>query len=161
MLDTDITNVPKTKSKLLARSVITGHFLIGKYAHLNRPFVTFFRDPVDRLISHYYWARDRFGAENIGISLREFAERYPNYMSYIIDHDLNKIAFVGITERYEESVKKFSRWSGSKPPKNVPRVHPGKYKPEDVSEEDREFIAEINGEDYDLYHNALERFEKQ
>lgn len=157
VLDTKLRSNFKWKGAW--RSVITGHFLIGKYAHLKRPFVVFFRDPVDRLISHYYWARDRFG--NVGVDLKEFAERYPNYMSYIIDDDLSKIAFVGITERYEESVKKFSQWSGLKRVRNIPRVWVGKYKPEDISEEDRKFIAEINKKDYELYNEALGRFEKQ
>lgn len=153
------TKLREDLSRPLRAAVITGHFLIGKYEFMRRPFVTFFRDPVSRLVSSYYHCK-RFKTLDIGI--REFAERYPNYMSYVVDHNLDKIAFIGITERYDESLKKFSEWSGLFDlPEHIRKCHVIRYEPESISKEDRKFIAEINKDDYELYNNAVERFDKQ
>jgi hypothetical protein len=44
---------------LAGKKVIHGHFNIRKYANLSaRQRVTFFREPVDRTISHYFFWRE-------------------------------------------------------------------------------------------------------
>jgi Galactose-3-O-sulfotransferase len=60
--------------------VIMGHFYFGVHAFLSKPFtyVTLLRDPVERVISHYYYARlepaHYFHAAARKLRLQEFVE---------------------------------------------------------------------------------------
>jgi len=106
---------------------IHGHFLPVKYcfALLSRPlrYATWLRDPVERVLSHYhYWRRDYAGGDpaqplrNRMIMERWSLERFclgPEmrnlYRQYLWGFDPARFEFIGITERYEEDFKKFTR----------------------------------------------------
>jgi hypothetical protein len=135
---------------------ILGHFRMNKYEELGWPFVTFVRDPIERVISQYFYHKGLLG----NIPLREFVKLFPNHMAYMIGKDLSKLEFVGITEKYEESVARFKKqFEIKKPSKPTKRRRVNKRKKK-VSEEDRRFIAKYNQTDIKLYKKALKRFKK-
>jgi len=111
---------------LTGRSVIHGHFRIFKYLEKfpNASYVTWLRDPVERIASHYfYWQRaaheygfmddplcNRVISENM--SLLEFAEleavRNRQY-HFLAPVGPKYCDFVGITEEYDRSVGLFRK----------------------------------------------------
>lgn len=107
---------------------IHGHFLPVKYLLLadQRPcrFVTWLRDPVERLVSHYhYWQRtydpasDRTSSLHRrvveeGWTLEEFClapELRNVYTQFLWAFPLQQLDFIGITESFDEDLRYFSR----------------------------------------------------
>jgi hypothetical protein len=106
---------------------IHGHFLPVMYriAFHGRmvDYVTWLRDPVERLVSNYhYWRRQAHGATPEqplryrmaceGWSLERFClgPEFRNlYRQYLWGFEPRRFAFIGITERYEEDLDYFAR----------------------------------------------------
>jgi hypothetical protein len=97
---------------------VHGHFLAGKYLplRLRRPvrFVTWMRDPVERLASHYeFWRRSYDPHRSLPLHRRVVEEDWPFerfyrspemrdvYSQFLWRFDLSKFEFIGITEHYE------------------------------------------------------------
>lgn len=111
-------------------SCIHGHFLVLKYriALGRRParYITWLRDPVQRLASHYaYWRRDYDGGDPAqplrNRMLREewsferFAlgpEMRNAYRQYLWGFDVARFDFIGITEHYEADLERLARILG-------------------------------------------------
>ena len=110
---------------LLETRCVHGHFLPLKYRglalRLPLRFVTWLRDPVERLASHFhYWQRsyDRREAGPLhrrcveeGWDLERFClgpELRNSYSSFLWGFPLKHFDFVGITEHYEDDVRVFS-----------------------------------------------------
>lgn len=137
---------------------VIGHFTANKYKHLGWPMITFLRDPVDRLISYYsVW---KHGAEGIkSKNIFWFARQFPNYMHLMTGGDLDQFAFVGITERHEESMRIIEKILGFE---IIHKMHanrtPGRKKFR-FSGRTRRILDEINQEDRSIYNEALSRFD--
>lgn len=103
---------------------IHGHFLPLKYLflspRLNVRYITWMRDPVERLASHYYfWKRTsesvegqplkrRMLDENWSFERFAFGPEHRNIYSQMFwGFPLKKLDFIGITEHYEEDFKYF------------------------------------------------------
>jgi hypothetical protein len=201
-------HVPKTGGKtfrlLLAekfpiKNIVGGHNRFDMFEHL--PKVTWVRDPVERVISHYYfWYRywinhpkkiskrqapkrippksimrffkhtrpdvknnkalERYMVDSpTDCSLRKFAELFPNTITTYLGADLSIYRFIGITEHYKDSLKLFDVSFGfglhtiydtGKEWHENRNIH----KPS-ISKKDREYIAEFNKLDRELYEEAL------
>lgn len=145
--------------------LITGHFKATKYLFLNRPMITLMRNPVDRTISNYYWwkSRPEVAGTKIkkmfeeGIDIIEFSQLFENYMSYIIDIDLNKFKFIGILEQFELGVRKFEKIFDVNIAYDNKIKNKGNY--EEVTKDIRDKILKYQEGDMDLYNRALEIFE--
>lgn len=104
---------------------IHGHFLPLKYLPLNATwpliFITWLREPVARLISHYhYWQRSYDAATSAphhrrvveqGWTLEQFclSEQFKNiYTQYLWRFPLENFSFVGISEHYRDDLCYFS-----------------------------------------------------
>ncbi len=114
--------------RLATVGTISGHFTWGLHARLGRPctYVTFLRDPLERLLSHYAYHRDqpRDPCHPIAMasSLPEWADRVVHaqnvHVQYIAgrrgsptaetlktaQRNLRSFAVVGLTGRFDESV---------------------------------------------------------
>lgn len=106
---------------------VHGHFLPLKYRIGLRGrearFVTWLRDPVERVISHYhYWLRDYDGDDPTqplrnrvlreGWSLQRFClgpELRNLYRQYLWGFPAERFDFIGITERYDDDLALFGQ----------------------------------------------------
>ncbi|MGS2725907.1 sulfotransferase family 2 domain-containing protein [Psychroserpens sp. BH13MA-6] len=148
---------------------------------------TMLRNPVDRLISEYYFIKDRpeFMSllkpvpQNLMAYVKHKQTR--NYMvgfllgKRMYDEDLvnendlelvkntiqNLDIKVGIFEDYEKSMKYFSSITGIKWPKSIGIKRKTLNRPEidDVSDTIKETIKKHNNLDMELYHHYLAKFE--
>jgi hypothetical protein len=150
LYDWDLNKLPPDHQKY---EVIMGHFTIDKYRHLNRPTITFLRDPVERVISHYFFYRN---ADNLylDISIRKFADIYANIMTKMIGNDLSSLDFVGVIEHYNKSVDEFGKKFDLKVRHSNKIYRAGNTKTL-VKKKDREYIRGINKKDYELYNEVL------
>jgi len=150
VIDFSLNNFPPNYKNALA---IFGHFRIEKYEHLNLPFVTFLRDPIERIISLYFYHKHLYN----NITVREIAKMYENHMTYILGSDLKRLEFIGILEHYNESIEKFCRHFGIAVPERISKKRVSRNKKK-ISKEDKRYIRSLNEEDYKLYNKALEIF---
>ncbi len=110
----EATPFPTNWNRIQTYRVIHGHFHIEKYKALNPRFITFMRHPVERLISHYSYIKERglqkpFDLSLIskkGYSIDQWAKAMPNLMTRFLGMDLSKFWFIGFQEGFDESLKK-------------------------------------------------------
>lgn len=105
---------------------VHGHFLAKKYAHYlvrnQAMFVTWLRDPVERLVSHYnFFVRSydpltagplftRIIEESWTLEMFCFSEEFRNlYSKYLWGFPCKNFEFIGIVENYNEDLRWFSR----------------------------------------------------
>lgn len=104
--------------------VIYGHFYPVKYfgrtLNQNYKIVTILRDPIERLVSHYfYWKRTehpdhyvyrKFRAESWTLEQFIMSEDLKNfYAQFLTDFPLKRFDYIGVYERLEESVRECLR----------------------------------------------------
>jgi hypothetical protein len=163
------------RSKLQKFACIHGHFMPLKYRLLSTPgkkqFVTWMRDPVERLASHYaYWLRD-YQTDSIGkLQRRVIEEKWslerfclgPElknvYSKFIWGFPLSRFDFIGITEFYDTDMEYFSKkFLGVNLPVRRENVNPTRK--EAFYIEDRSLRREIemyHADDMLLYRRALQ-----
>ena len=150
--------------KGLQKRFLTGHFSLEKYQEVfpESPIVTFFRNPVDRVISefvHFVNHHQYQGSLSEFYRSKQFQNRQARALSGAQPTDLD---YFGITENYEASLTGFNQRYGTNFPMAV--LNQGQYeggiqdlaKPEELKE-----IREINHLDEDVYRYALTHFESQ
>lgn len=138
------------------------------------PKITWLRDPVDRVVSNYFYLakrlREILDEEGRGVniltkmerSLTEYAqaEINQNRMSAFLEGlDLTDFRFVGILEYMEEDLPAMAERMGWDIPKAYRHNATGKRKRE-ISPEERATIEACNAEDTALYQRALELRQK-
>ncbi len=104
---------------------IHGHFLPAKYltyrANANVRFITWLREPVDRLVSHYNFFFRTYDPQTAGPLFKRiveerwtlekfcFSDEYRNvYSKYLWNFPLENFDFIGISEYYDEDLRRFS-----------------------------------------------------
>jgi hypothetical protein len=158
---------------------VMGHFWLGKYEAF-RPTaftVVWIREPAERLISMYFFAREHRFARSVAggggrrsffergvIPLEEMIDRIsPEFMNpvtrrFLEGYSIDDLDFVGIVEHYAEDVAELGRTLGW-PPVELPHEH------RTTGAEYREFrpsaallrkIRALNEADVEFYHRALE-----
>lgn len=105
---------------------IHGHFLPLKYLLLSTQsrlvFVTWMREPVARLLSHFHYWQESYDEATAAPHHRQFieekwtlerfclSEKFRNiYSQYLWGFPLENFSFIGISEHYEEDLLDFSR----------------------------------------------------
>ncbi|MCD4731633.1 MAG: sulfotransferase family protein [Bacteroidales bacterium] len=138
--------------------------------------ITWFRDPVDRVISNYYFLMYRISEEKIqpeqmdkaGFSLLEYArlKSERNVIGRFLDgSDLEDFFFVGDFHNFNQEVKSLGRLLGW--PEKLPDIYENKTedlnifnfcttKPSDITADIRNKIVELNNDDYNLYSQSIE-----
>lgn len=140
---------------------IHGHFLPLRFRLLRSPeplqFVTWLRDPVQRLVSHYeYWKRSYEAGQSGPLhrqmieenwSLEDFAAR-PElrniYSKFLWGFPLARFEFIGISEDYEEELAEFGR-----------RILNADTRPEQIN-----VNPEQRGSDYSINPDLRQRIER-
>lgn len=156
---------------------IHGHFLPVKYwlslRRRDAQFVTWMRDPVERVVSHYYfWLRNPQGAtpaqtlrrrvllENW--SLERFClgpELHNLYSQFLWGFPLRRFDFIGITERYASDLAIFAnRFLGSEARVVNARANPNRGEAGyEIAPVLRERIARHHARDMAIYRWACDR----
>lgn len=154
--------------------VIHGHFTIdslNNYLSLfpNIPVITWLRDPVERVISNYFYLnkqlRKEIKEENKGLilpkmerSLIEYAqaERNCNKMSkFLKGIDLKDLFFIGIVENYDKDIYELGRKLNWSIPEIVMHNKTGKINKSIIDEKTKALIRSYNKKDQVLYEDAL------
>jgi len=157
-------DIAKLRKTGLARKFLTGHFTLAKYKEIfpESPVVTFFRNPVDRVVSEYVHFASHYDFKG---DLREFYTR-PQFQNRqdrsMSGCNPSDIDFYGITEDYQSSLELFNKRYGTNFP--MVKLNVGKYKgladsiatPDELAE-----IEELNQKDIELYRVATSEFGKQ
>lgn len=153
---------------------IHGHFLPMKYlllgARRGATFVTWLRDPIERIASHYYyWQRTydsacapplhrRVVEENWSLERFCLAPELRNlYCQFLWGFPLRRFDFIGITECYEEDFTRFAQAFLERPARAYQEntndgCNPRIYVPQGAL---RRRIAAYHARDMALYRNAL------
>jgi hypothetical protein len=152
---------------------IHGHFLADAFDDLfpDRRLVTWIRHPVERLVSNYHHflrspdMRDDCcrALHERKLGLRQFADL--DWMRnetgrYLANKPVGDFEFVGITERFEASIRHFCNVFGFRNTARFPRenLNPDRRTEcYDISPEDHAYILERNASDLAWYNRALER----
>ncbi|EFA86236.1 hypothetical protein PPL_00798 [Heterostelium album PN500] len=176
------------------RKAVVGHYNYGIHSYLNKEeqqtysYMTMLRDPIDRVISHYYYHREQINDEGhqlaMQLDFKEWIKKSPrgqNEQTRVLAgisveaeplvtnesfrqalYHLRKMKFVGITERFTESIVLMKYYCGLT---DLTEVKSNKRKattnlssiPQDVID----LIREYNWMDILLYQEALKMFERQ
>jgi hypothetical protein len=155
---------------------VHGHFIATKYwrRYPDARYMAWLREPVERLASHYhYWKRkpDRKNPTcqkliDEGLSLEAFAalpEMRDVQARFLGEVPPQRLAFVGITERYDESIDLFRRAFFPGLPATTERTNANPERAGDGYDLDpaaRAAIEKLNAADVALYAAALARFEE-
>ena len=162
--------------------VVVGHVPYGLFAsNLARDtrYMTFLREPVDRVLSHYHRhiARRSLSPMSLEEALKRRMPEMNNLATRCLCGDpsplgdlppgavqeakanLSAFAFVGIQERFDESVVLLQRMLGlDLIPYFNRHVSTGRPAVDDLPDEKRRLIRAYNRLDVELYDFALERF---
>jgi len=164
------------RTKNLPGGCLHGHFLGVKYrAYLRKAkFAAWFRNPVDRVVSHFeYWRRAEAMEIEIwekvrsgDISLEQFVEipEFQNTQYYFVKGiGVDNLDFVGITERFDQSLMLFDRILGFTADENERVVERENFNPSRMTgaytlkDELRDKIEKLNCLDMEIYKQALDR----
>lgn len=153
---------------------IHGHFLPIKYLLLSDrrdiTFITWLRNPVERVLSHYHFWQRSFNPKNApplhrqmmeeGWSLERFSlgrEVRNLYCQFLYGFPLEYFSFIGITEFYDDDFTFFTShvFDSSLEPErlNVRNTASDGYQ---IPESLRNDIQQYHSKDMDLYQRALE-----
>lgn len=155
---------------------VHGHFLTGKYDHIPRSkrYVVWLRDPVERVLSHYYfWMRnpDRSNPTcrkflKTDLSMEAFLSIYQMcdvQSRYMNGHKPEEFDFVGIVEDFNTGLALYRAVFGIEQDVEVAslNVNLDRKQPRyDVSDDIRQLIREFNPGDVVLYADGLRRHEE-
>lgn len=185
--ESDNETPPRLSPEMFARMrVLQGHFPFGIHARLPRPvsYLTLLRDPIDRALSVYYFARrrprSRFHDLAHRLPVDEFfvaagpglvddqtrflsgcpADPGPGDVAAALRNLEERFTAFGVDERFDESLLLFRRrlgWGSVRYRReNVTRDRP---RPGDLPANTVRALGRIHALDVELYARASERFE--
>jgi hypothetical protein len=153
---------------------VHGHFLPLKYSLVaGASFAIWLRDPAERVVSRYYhWIRQLERGETLHgrharvlpdrpVGLDEFVELphyHEVYHQYLWNFGIERFDFVGITERYDDSLRAFVAMYGLSDVqcRDHLNINPGKESAcYDIPAALRARIAQRNRRDHVIYEQAL------
>lgn len=177
---------PEVIQEMLLHNFVFGHFKYGIHQHFkqNCTYMTMLRNPVDRVISHYYyhlksetdrfhalaannpietWVTLSFDANNDHVQFISGKHGIPSEKEFQQAlRNLHQFGFVGIYERFDESMVLLKYYAGFKNVfYNYTKSVVGRPKMHDLTPEVIEKIKEYNKYDLLLYEEGKKIFENQ
>lgn len=162
------------------KKLIQGHTPLAKWYPMladTHKFITWVRDPVERMISQWEWwvARGPGGADIGGIwrqkvcsgrlTVLELCKKMPNTYRIMLGKDLSVFDWIGIQEDFNGSLETFSDVFGITIPEYEDWNVKGKnYKIKRralVNDDIRAEMTKILKSDYDVYYEAKERWQRK
>ncbi len=143
------------------KTLLAGHFPITKYLpyYPIHRVISFVRDPVQRVISHFHDLQRRHGyAESLETFIKQ--RRFQNTQSrFFRGVPVEAVGFIGICEKYDESIDVINKVFNIEIP--VTKYNTNKKKKDDQyspPEEIVELVSQSNKADCELYDKALQLF---
>jgi len=144
--------------------VVHGHFLLKKYSGLYSTArrVVWIRNPVDRLLSNYYYDRWRRGDIEPFEQYVLQENRINVFSEMLDDYTLNDLFFVGVTEFFFEDVSRLGTllsWKKLSLGQSRYRRKESRnreYRVLTLAQGVRKMVEDLNCEDMDLYRATLE-----
>lgn len=161
--------LPKININQISDNVIHGHFTIEQFKIDKQCFLlTWLRNPIDRVISHYFYWKNKpdinmHPIEKMikfeGLSLHDFSKIpcMKNLQTYFMGNDISLFQFVGITEEYEKSIILLQDKLNVNFHYNKSKIRRVNKLKNSVSYQDRQIIMENNLEDIKLYAEAKKK----
>jgi len=157
--------------------LIHGHFVADRLilppASAPPRYIAWLRHPVERLVSHYlFWKRQpypdqplcrRLLEEDLGLEAFAALDGMRDLQRFFLGGlPLSQFDFIGITERFDESIDRFNVTFGTDLPTAM-RVNVNPDKPTRdyraiLGEREYDAIAELNAADMMLYQQAVASF---
>ena len=155
--------------------LVHGHINLDRASHLTERaslIFTFLRDPVERVVSSYYYHRQLDKVTNMAskqinendLSLQGFAE-LPSQRN--LQHRMiwpvskQKVEFYGFVETYQTSLEQLSRLLSVKLAVDTQNVNVNAKKTSSsryaIPDDLRSYIASLNSKDFELYKWAFKR----
>lgn len=166
------------KDQLLRdKNWLIGHFSypFSKRIWPDAKIYTFFRSPVDRIISHTYHLMEkdpRYAGQTFDEIIENrgsiIAGQQARMMGYIpkkknideVKERIRNLHYIGITEKFEQSLELLANITGWKKLKPV-KKNIGKYQKHELSPKIKSSIRELDFLDHEIYQTALEEFDKR
>jgi len=155
---------------------VHGHFLPLKYLSLRfsrkARFVTWMRDPAERLVSHYYFFQRKYTPEAVSRLQRKMVEEQWSLEQFCLCPELrnfycqfmwgvtfSSFDFIGIVEHYDDDIAYFAReFLGGSIPAFQENVNAARQRQGYALEPElRARIERYHAKDFALYRRALER----
>lgn len=154
---------------------IHGHFLPLKYllASMTRPmrFITWMRNPVDRMISHYHFWKKSYDRENSAALHRKMVEEDWSlerlclgpelrniYCQFLWGFPVRNFQFIGITEFFEEDLNYFAQqFLGTRMEAQTLNTSEDQKGERQIDGNFRRKMEAYHAEDMALYKIALEK----
>ena len=129
---------------------IYGHFPAFNLHVFGKKFV-FLRNPLDRIISEYYFFKNK-GHQNICGSLEDYIKNYPRgiYRRSISNLPPESIDYIGIFEDFEASVERLCHMLGIEA--IAPRLNETTY-PKNYGKKNYKYMEHYLSEDFDIYES--------
>ncbi|EED35866.1 conserved hypothetical protein [Luminiphilus syltensis NOR5-1B] len=157
------------RPELTGLACVHGHFLPLKYRdQLNRgaQFVTWFREPLDRLQSHYGFWQSHYDPATAGRVHRQMMDEQWSFERFALGPELRDIyslflwrfplerfSFIGLFEALSQDTVRFTdEFLGAV--SNLPRLNEGGQAPLDIDSDLRERIYTWHARDVALYQQA-------
>ncbi len=172
-------SIPIAAKGLEGVSCVHGHFLPVKYRPLglrqNLTFITWMREPLARLVSHYHYWQASYDPDTAAPHHRQvieqrwsleafcLSEKFRNiYAKYLWHFPLEHFAFIGISEHYEEDFGEFTRrfLSVALSPRRE-NVAKTVDRQQAVGDEFAQQVRAFHAEDVRLYQRALQMRERR
>lgn len=163
-----LINAVKTPNSV---ECIHGHFLPLKYLLFKEAnFITWVRDPVERLASHYYYWVRNYDPKTATVLHRKVVEdkwtlerfclgaEFKNiYSQFLWGFPIRRFDFIGITEYYEEELKFFSQQFLKSDLEQLNRnVNPSNSRKTYIEDEHlRRKIEKYHSKDMEFYKQAM------
>lgn len=146
---------PVDKSLFSLYDVIHGHFSYSQCKHIkNIPKIVWLREPIDRLLSRYFYNPHNRPWVHDDERLLRLARNQSNRQLKQID-SLNNFDLILRTEKFDESIVVFNEWSGLNIQKTTMRRNKSIHY--DINENIIEEIRIILKPDIDMYQEFLEK----
>lgn len=144
--------------------ILGGHVRLEKYAHLAglRHCFTFVRDPLQRLASEYHHFVRHHGYEDSFSAFYRRQDMINRQSRFLESTRLEALGFIGVTERYAESLTLLNARYGWEIPGMVENLgHASVDHVYEIDPDDEHAMRRLNGEDFELYEASRRLFEQR
>lgn len=157
--------------------IIHGHFMANKYRGLfsEERFIAFFRDPIDRVVSHYYFwknglshlhVKHSFYSQTVGagMDLVEFSETdwmREFYRRILGGVPLKHFYFIGLTEEYSRSLALLSALTGATLAACVDNSNAQRPRLDNIPKSQLDALRKANCDNLEIYREATSVFHER